>query len=165
MRRVALALLGTVLVVLSSAPAAPAPGAYVGVGPSSSSSYGGHCHQHTVIALAPSALQPGKWAAEIDCAYAYPYNTYDLATGARSWPAHVASGLDGSPSTGFVESGTANEHGTSPGTIDWTLTIAPLGQATAWSLDYVFYPDPDYLGTGPQPGSWSGRADFVGASS
>lgn len=162
MPRFALVLVGT-LAALVATPNAPAVGAYVGIGPSyvwGESS----CYQQTVIAPVPSPI-PGKWAAEIECAYAWPYNTNtEFSAGRRSKAAYVAYELEGSPETGLTDSGNTRVYGTSPGRSVWALSFGPLGEDTAWSLDYVFYPDPDYLGTGPRPGYWRGNADFTGVS-
>lgn len=160
--RPAFVLAGLLLVL--ALPPVPAVGAFVGSGPTTNSSYDSDCYQLATVILAPSPIAPGKWAAQIDCVYSYPFNTGSLSTGHSSWPAHVANALEGTPETGFVDAGTANVRGTSPGTVDWQLTIGPVGAATGWSLYTIFHPDPDYLGMGESHHWWNGTADFVGTS-
>lgn len=164
MRLTAACILTSLLLLsISPGPAAGEPnaGVYVGVGPTESRS--GTCHEAAAVVLYPSVLAPGLWAAEIDCAYGPLVNNPSLGVGLRSWPSHVANDLAGTPEIGFFASGTANVRGTSPGTVDWDLTIAPLGEATQWSLHTIFYPDHDYYGNGAGHGWWNGTADFVGA--
>lgn len=159
-----LALIAIVSILPLAAPGALGVGAYVGEGPSTRSGGAEHCGDSTVVTLYPSVLSPGFWAAEITCVFAWPYNSYSTSWGYSGMPSHVMYELEGSPETGFFDSGTANSHGTSPGTLDWSITIGPIGSATEWSLDMVFHPDPDYLGTGSRASWWRGTADFVGAS-
>lgn len=135
-------------------------GAYVGTGPSSLCSSTGHCTFRDCdaqLALRPSDLG-GLWAADLLAVVVYDVPPCSSSlTGSVHWPSHVLEDLEGSPESGFTASGWAQYVGTSSQVVAYRLTIAPLGEATEWSLLV------SWDGTFEDAATWKGVARFHGA--